>query len=214
MAYYNDFNLLVLDAKDKKQSKEIIDKIVKTSGYDFHDIGENWLYITDVSWENMEKDVASVAKMYPDVIIEVERKGEDIEDEEMTRFRGNEVEPVTKQHLWPRFRTILTGKERKGRKTEGNLYVATVVEVDGNGGVFTSVYDGYDPRKVTDDVRNHLETEAAERGLELTYSKKDIFKEVAAGNAGNDLPLKVEAGNRECIFYIATAVVSLDGKKG
>ena len=205
MGYLNDFNLRVMKARGKSAEK-IIDEIEKRSKYTFHQKGNTWASLMDAVWEKMRKDVAAVAKRHPTAIIEVERIGEDRDDNEKVRFRGEVNESVTMEKTYPPFRTILTAMEKAALVSEPVMYIATVVEVDEHGEVFTAIYHGMNYHNVADEIAQHLDVEMSERGVELEYDLHEIIEEVAGGNEYSG-PLRIKAKDRDCTFYVATKVI-------
>ena len=196
MGYDSNFNLSILRCRNKTEGRNIIRDIEEQSGQVFDDVSADSASIYDTHWYDAVDDIAAVAKKYPSAIIELEREGENRDDNERTRFHGEKRETVTLVQRWPPFKEIVPKKQ---------THVATVIEVDGNGDVFTAVYIGDDPGKVAGDVYAHLDTERTERRLTFDYNRAEIYDAVRYGNDVSS-PERIEASDRDVTFYIATAV--------
>ena len=202
MGYDSNFNLSILRCRNKKEGRNIIRDIEKKSGEVFNDVSADSASIYDTHWYNAVDDIAAVAKKYPSAIIELDREGENRDDNERTRFHGEKRETVTLVQRWPPFREIVLDTDRE---TSEKLYVATVIEVDESGDVFTSIHTAKNPQEVADEVVRHLETEIGEREMELEFSPGDILLAVIHGNETSG-PECIEASDRDVTFFIATAV--------
>jgi hypothetical protein len=63
----------------------------------------------------------ATSKNYPELIFEVDRKGEESPDFEMIRFKDGAMESVVAELIWPPFDTILSENEQVQSKGEGEV---------------------------------------------------------------------------------------------
>lgn len=204
MGYDSNFNIAILRCKNAEEGRSIIRDIEQKSGYSLEDKCYNAAALYEAHWYDAVQDIAAVAKKHPDAVIELTREGEDRDDNQKTRFHGSALETVTLKTQWPPFRDVLLDDEKK--EPAGKLHIATIVEVDGTGDVFTSIYSGKNPAKVRDDIVRHLETEMHERELKLEFDPEEILSAVIHGNETSG-PERIEASNWDTTFYVATAVM-------
>ncbi len=82
-------------------------------------------------------DIASVARNHPDAIIQLFRDGEDKDDTELTRFRGEERETLQQQVTWPPFKNIVLPDENTTNDLKmlpGRMYVILQIDYEINEG--------------------------------------------------------------------------------
>jgi len=116
MGYYSNYSIIVMESPSNEESKEIINEIEKESGYHFEDKSGDSARSSDVKWYDYFDDIQRVAKRHPDAIIQVTREGEDREDTEIIRFKGDNHETLENEEIYPPFARILTGNEIKSHE--------------------------------------------------------------------------------------------------
>ena len=182
MGYRSNF-IISLTGGDPESYKQIFDEIREQSGYNYDELYSHQAAVHDASWCNMQEDLAAVARRHPELVIEVNVEGEDRDDNWIRRFRGTETESVLMTSSWPPFERIRLPKDKALAEHKSKTYVASLIEVTDDGEVFASLHSGDNPRKVADSVVSALETERAERSLDIIYDPDDIFTTVAIGTA-------------------------------
>lgn len=107
MGYDSNFQLSILRCKDEDEGHTIIQEIEKESGYTFENESSDSAELHEAHWYDAVSDIASVARRHPEAVIQLFRDGEDKDDTEITRFRGDERETLQPQVIWPPFETII-----------------------------------------------------------------------------------------------------------
>ena len=115
MGYLTNFTITICrkieSAETLNENKRIFDEIETKSGYTFDSLNDEEAQLNECKWNNAVKDVASVAKKHPGVIIELIGEGEDRHDNWVARFCGDKYEIIRTDIEWPEFKDILTPEE-------------------------------------------------------------------------------------------------------
>ena len=130
MGYESNYSLRV-QAPTNKEAAQVLLNIQSESGETFeetgvdrNETGEGWGEHYEAHWYDWFKHIKKVAKKHPDVIIEVKRTGEDRDDEQIFRFKGQQTEESSMEKLVPPFNNILF----KGEKGDQTAYYTQMLQ--------------------------------------------------------------------------------------
>lgn len=110
MGYYTQFEIEADGFKDKMEAEFFNFRLNKISNYYFNaSVGDGVLIIEtdDIKWYDWEKDLITISKEFPHVLIEVNGSGESTGDIWHARFRNGESEVHHAKMNLPPFKRIL-----------------------------------------------------------------------------------------------------------
>ncbi len=94
--------------------------------------------------------------------------------------------------------------DSKGRK----LFVAAVIERNGNGDTFASILNSYTTEGIFDEVLKYLLTEENERNIDLNFDEDALKHDLSVGNE-DDGPFSIECENWDTEFLVAAKVINV-----
>lgn len=116
MGYYSNFYLSIPTIKDVDEQDVFIGELEKTE-----DCIRQYSYSNSLKWYGVDEDMVSISKKYPQHIFEMERVGEEHEDETVTRYHNGEFEVISPVKTWPPFIKIVLDNEKSSEEEKEEL---------------------------------------------------------------------------------------------